>query len=104
MLSLLTHRDDVELELELIRHAQLLTEPQNPVGDAVAELRRMANGRADLLARAAEAQMNAYLASPRTMNPYLLLAGTLLVLASADDNAVGHGTRVRVRRMAPGAA
>jgi hypothetical protein len=111
MLSMVTHHDDVELELELIRHAHLLADPQNSVGEAVAELRLMANGRKDLLGSAADAQVGAYLASPRTMEPYLLLAGTLLTLAAAEDSggvkdvgAARRRKRVWGRRMAPGAA
>lgn len=81
-------RQDIQTELALISRAQLLTDLETSIGAAVAELREMADGRADLLASAAGSQIGTYLASPRSADPYHLLAGTLLVLAGADTDLV----------------
>ena len=85
------HREppqDTQRELALIGRAQLLTDLETSIGAAVVELREMAGGRADLLASAAGSQIGTYLASPRTTDPYHLLAGTFLVLAGADSDLV----------------
>ncbi len=81
-------RQDIQKELALISRAQLLTDLETSIGAAVAELREMADGHADLLASAAGSQIGTYLASPRSADPYHLLAGTLLVLAGADTDLV----------------
>lgn len=81
-------RQDIQKELALISRVQLLTDLETSIGAAVAELREMADGRADLLASAAGSQIGTYLASPRSADPYHLLAGTLLVLAGADTDLV----------------
>jgi hypothetical protein len=75
-------------ETALVRRAQLLTDLEKSVAATIDELRDMARGRADLLANAAASQIGAYLASPRTVDPYHLLAGTFLVLAGADTDRV----------------
>ena len=75
-------------EAALINRAQLLTDLEISVAAAIDELRDMADGRSDLLANAAASQIGAYLASPRTVDPYHLLAGTFLVLAGADTDRV----------------
>ena len=80
--------EDTQKELALISRAQLLTDLETSIGAAVIELREMAAGRADLLASAAGSQIGTYLSSPRTTDPYHLLAGTLLVLAGADTDLV----------------
>lgn len=79
---------DAQLETALIRRARLLIGLDTSTGAAVVELRKMAEGRADLLASAAGSQIGTYLASPRTTDPRHLLAGTLLVLAGADSDLV----------------
>ena len=70
------------------RSAQLLTDLEISVAAAFDELRAMAGGRADLLANAAASLIGAYLASPKTTDPYHLLAGTFLVLTGADTHMV----------------
>ena len=80
--------EDNQREVALIRRAQLLTDLEISVGAAVVELRRMAEGRADLLASAAGSQIGTYLASPRKTDPNHLLAGTLLVMAGAKPELV----------------
>ena len=98
---------DAQQEMALIWRAQLLTDLETSIGAAVVELREMAEGRADLLASAAGSQIGTYLASPRTTDPYHLLAGTLLVLAGADTDLVEDAVET-VRRwtgtLADGAA
>jgi hypothetical protein len=87
MLTSPTPHDTVQ-EAALISRAQLLTDLEISVAAAIDELRDMANGRTDLLANAAASQIGAYLASPRSTDPYHLLAGTFLVLAGADTDLV----------------
>ena len=79
---------DAQREDALISRAQLLTDLEISVAAAIDELRVMAHGRADLLANAAASQIGVYLSSPRTTDPYHLLAGTFLVLAGADTDRV----------------
>ena len=79
---------DANREVALISRAQLLTDLEISVAAAIDELREMAHGRSDLLANAAASQISVYLSSPRTTDPYHLLAGTFLVLAGADTDRV----------------
>jgi 3-hydroxyisobutyrate dehydrogenase-like beta-hydroxyacid dehydrogenase len=90
---------DTQREIALISRAQLLTDLEISVAAAIDELREMADGRADLLANAAASQIGAYLAAPRTTDPYHLLAGTFLVLAGADTDTVEDAVE-SVRRWA----
>ena len=87
MLTSPTPQDTLH-EAALIHRAQLLTDLEISVAAAIDELRDMADGRADLLANAAASQIGAYLAAPRSVDPYHLLAGTFLVLAGADTDRV----------------
>lgn len=69
--------------------------------EAIAELRLLAQGRADLLAEAAGMAIGGYLAAPGMNDPRTLRAGWLLVAAGADPTLVtGHvdATRRRVGR------
>jgi hypothetical protein len=92
------HDVDMQQEVALIKRAQLLTDLEISVGAAVVELRDMAHGRADLLARVAGSQIGAFLASPRKADPNHLLAGTLLVLAGASPELVQDAVESARRR------
>ena len=75
-------------EHELIRCAQRLAAHELKIRVSVLELQTMAAGRSDLLASAAGAQIGSYLAEPRAADPHRLLAGTLLILAGADQDLI----------------
>jgi len=82
------HERELQHERELIRCAQRLASHELKIRVSVLELQTLAAGRSDLLASAAGAQIGAYLAEPRAADPHRLLAGTLLILAGADQDLI----------------
>jgi hypothetical protein len=70
-----------------------------PLADAVAQLRELANGRADLLAEEAGLMLAAY--SVRIETGDRAIAAGLLIMAGADVNAIARWVEIGRRRMTP---
>jgi hypothetical protein len=78
---------DTALEISLNGTAGRRAGDSTPVPDAVNELRQLAAGRADMLARAAGAKLGGFLGAPGTTNPNDVLAAAYLLLAGADPES-----------------
>jgi hypothetical protein len=67
--------------------------------DIVAQLHRLANGRSDLLAKAAGGKLGGFMGSPGMTNPNDVLAAAYLLLAGADPEAARDESDVVRRRV-----
>lgn len=89
---------EVKLDAVARRHGHELT----PVVEAIADLRRIAGGRRDLMAAAAGSILGGYLGEPGTCNPVDVYSAGLLILAGADpDCIVAHVDDIRAAVQAP---
>lgn len=92
---------DRRLEIALSATAGRLAREGALDGDAVAELRDLAAGRADLLAVAAGQALGGYLARPGATTPATVKAAALLIAAGADPDLIAaevDATRLRSAR------
>lgn len=93
---------DTALELKLDAIARRHNHQDTPRDEAVADLKRVADGRADLLAIAAGTVLGGYLGEPGMSHPGDVYAASLLILAGADpDKIVAHVDDVRRAVEAP---
>lgn len=81
---------DRALEISLNANARRLATDYSPMAEAVAELKAMASGRADLLGRAAGQHIGGYLARPGVEHPAIPYAAALLILAGADPDVIAE--------------
>lgn len=94
---------DTKLEINLIGTAGRLLREGVAWDDAVSQLREIADGRGDLLARAAGNHLGGYLASPGMHHPTELRAALWLLEAGAEPSLVAASVD-RVRANASGSA
>jgi hypothetical protein len=89
---------DTALEIALNGTAGRLVSDGTPTSSAVAELREMAEGRGDLLAKAAGGKLGGFMGQPGMTNPNDVLAAAYLLLAGADPEvARDEADKVRAR-------
>jgi hypothetical protein len=79
---------DTALEISLNGTAARLHHEGLPAADIIAELRRIANGRADLLAKAAATHLGGWLAAPGMSHPATVTIAGYLVQAGADPETI----------------
>lgn len=94
---------DVALEISLNGTASRLHHDGIEAREIITELKKIANGRADLLAKAAAGHLGGYLASPGMSDPSSVTIAGLLVQAGADPTIIAAEVD-RVRRNASGSA
>jgi hypothetical protein len=93
---------DTAIEIKLDANARRHSREDTPRDEAVADLRRIAGGRTDLLAVAAGSVLGGYLGAPTTSHPQDVYAAGLLILAGADPaRIVAHVDDVRRAVEAP---
>lgn len=90
---------DTALEISLNATASRLHHEGLAPADIIAELRKIANGRADLLATAAAGHLGGYLAAPGMCHPATVTIAGYLVQAGADPEAITAAVD-RIRRNA----
>lgn len=81
---------DRRMEIALTGTATSLAVENVPEADAIAELKLLAQGRADLLAEAAGGLLGAWLAAPGTQHPNRVRGAWLLIAAGADPTAIAR--------------
>ena len=93
---------DTAIEIKLDAIARRHSHDHTPRDEAVADLRAIADGRADLLALAAGSVLGGYLGDPCATHPVDVYAAGLLILAGADPaQIVAHVDDVRRAVEAP---
>jgi hypothetical protein len=94
---------DTALEISLNGTAARLHHEGLPADEIIAELRKIANGRADLLAKAAATHLGGWLAAPGMSHPATVTIAGYLVQAGADPESITDLVD-QVRRNASGSA
>lgn len=94
---------DTALEISLNATASRLHHEHVAPAEIVAELRKIAHGRADLLATAAAGHLGGYLAQPGMSHPATVTIAGYLVQAGADPTTIAAEVD-RIRKNAAGSA
>jgi hypothetical protein len=90
---------DTALEIALNGAAGRLAGSAPCATEIIAQLRGLADGRSDLLAKAAGGKLGGFMGSPGMTNPNDVLAAAYLLLAGADPEVARDETDVVRRRV-----